>query len=137
MVGKYDGVISMQTFNILPEYKGIAKVMCSLQPSWIAFSTLGFEGLIDYNIKLYDYTKEKDGDYSEVFYNIYSLPKMQEYFENLGYSKFEFREFEMDIDLPQTNKIGRGTYTIKTEKGKRLQKSGAMLMPWYFVFVSK
>jgi hypothetical protein len=137
MVGKYDGVISTQTFNILSDYREIAKVMCSLEPNWMAFSTLGFEGLIDYNIKLYDYTKQKDGQCSEVFYNIYSLPLMQEYFKNLGYSKFEFKEFEMDVDLPQTNKQGRGTYTVKTEYGKRMQISGAMLMPWYFVFVSK
>lgn len=137
MVEKFDGVISLQTFNILPDYRGIAEVMCSLKPSWIAFSTLGFEGMIDYNIKLYDYTKEKDGNHAEVFYNIYSLPLMQKYFEDLGYKNFSYREFEMDIDLPQINKLGRGTYTIKTESGKRMQISGAMMMPWYFCFVSK
>ena len=30
-----------------------------------------------------------------------------------------------------------GTYTIKTEDGNRLQVSGAMLMPWYFVYAAK
>lgn len=136
-LGRIDGIISLQTFNILPDYKGIARCMCELEPAWIAFSTLGFEGLIDYNIKLFDYTKSNDGEYSEVFYNIYSLPKMKEYFLCLGYSKFDYVEFEMDIDLPQTNKMGRGTYTIKTEHGKRMQISGGMMMPWYFVFVEK
>lgn len=132
-----DGIISLQTFNILPEYKGIARRMCELEPSWIAFSTLGFEGLIDYNVKLFDYTKDADGECSEVFYNIYSLPKMKEYFSGLGYTRFDYMEFEMDIDLPQKNKMGRGTYTVKTEQGKRLQISGGMMMPWYFVFVEK
>lgn len=136
-VGKINGVISLQTFNILPNYFEIAQCMCRLEPDWIAFSTLGFEGMIDYEIKLHDYTKNKDGEYAEVFYNIYSLPKMKEYFGNLGYYKFDYKEFEMDIDLPQTNKVGRGTYTIKTEQGKRLQISGGMMMPWYFVFIEK
>lgn len=137
LIGRFDGVISLQTFNILPDYRGIAKAMCALSPLWIAFSTLGFEGMIDYNIKLYDYTKDKDGSYAEVFYNIYSLPLLKKYFEELGYSHFIYKEFEMDIDLPYTNKMGRGTYIIRTENGKRLQISGAMIMPWYFVFASK
>ncbi|MEY8322737.1 class I SAM-dependent methyltransferase [Lachnospiraceae bacterium 54-11] len=136
-VCKMDGIISLQTFNILPDYKEIARCMCELEPSWIAFSTLGFEGLIDYNIKLFDYTKDKDNGCAEVFYNIYSLPRMKEYFSSLRYSKFDYIEFEMDIDLPQTNKAGRGTYTVKTEEGKRIQISGGMMMPWYFVFVEK
>lgn len=134
---KLDGIISLQTFLVLPNYFDIAHCMCRLEPNWIAFSTLGFEGLIDYEIRLHDYTKNKDGEYAEVFYNIYSLPKMKEYFEKLGYSKFDYKEFDMDIDLPRTNKMGRGTYTIKTEQGKRLQISGGMMMPWYFVFIEK
>lgn len=134
---RIDGVISLQTFNILPHYTEIARCMCALEPEWIAFSMLGFEGLIDYNIKLFDYTKDKDGGCTEVYYNIYSLPRMKEYFNQLGYSKFDYEEFEMDVDLPQTNKVGRGTYTVKTERGKRIQISGGMMMPWYFVFVEK
>ncbi|MCM1174216.1 MAG: hypothetical protein NC341_04105 [Blautia sp.] len=50
---------------------------------------------------------------------------------------FSTLEFEMDIDLPQTNKQGWGMYTVKTEHRKRIQISGGMMMPWYFVFVEK
>jgi len=135
--GKIDGVISLQTFNILPDYRDIVRCICELEPRWIAFSMLGFEGLIDYNIKLFDYTKDKQDGYSEVFYNIYSLPIMKDFFHKMGYSKFDYMEFEMDIDLPRINKMGRGTYTIKTVQGKRMQISGGMMMPWYFVFVEK
>ena len=96
--GKIDGVISLQTFNILPDYREIVQCICKMEPKWIAFSLLGFEGLIDYNIKLFDYTKNKQDGCSEVFYNVYSIPKMKEVFSGLGYSKFDYREFEMDID---------------------------------------
>lgn len=135
--GGVDGIVTLQTFNILPNYLDITQCMCKLEPNWIAFSTLGFEGLIDYEIRLYDYTKNKDGECAQLFYNIYSLPKMKQYFSSLGYTKYDYMEFEMDIDLPQTNKMGRGTYTVKTETGKRIQISGGMMMPWYFVFVEK
>lgn len=135
--GEIEGVISLQTFNILPDYREIVRCICELEPRWIAFSLLGFEGLIDYNIKLSDYTKPKHDGCSEVFYNIYSLPKMKEFFAGMGYSKFDYTEFVMDVDLPQTNKMGRGTYTVKTEQGKRLQISGGMMMPWYFVFAER
>lgn len=137
LVGTFDGVISLQTFNILPDYENIATAMCGLEPSWMAFSSLGFEGMIDYKIKLFDYTKEKDGECAEVFYNIYSLPRMEAYFKKLGYNHVYYKEFEIDIDLPKTNSLGRGTYTVKDESGKRIQISGGMMMPWYFVFVSK
>lgn len=30
-----------------------------------------------------------------------------------------------------------GTYTIKTEEGKRLQISVGLMMPWYFVVAYK
>lgn len=134
---KINGIISLQTFSLFSSYKEIAKAMCQLEPEWIALSTLGFEGLIDYNIKLFDYTKNKDNGCAEVFYNIYSLPRMKQYFEDLGYNKFDYEKFEIDIDLPQTNKVGRGTYTVKTEDGNRIQISGGLMMPWYFVFVTK
>lgn len=135
--GKVDGVISLQTFNILPDYTEIVKCMCELEPRWIGFSMLGFEGLIDYKIKLFDYTKDKDNGCAEVFYNIYSIPRMKKFFDSMGYSKFDYMEFVMDIDLPRTNKMGRGTYTVKTEQGKRIQISGGMMMPWYFVYAEK
>lgn len=133
--GKINGVVSLQTFNILPDYTEIVKCMCKLSPEWMGFSMLGFEGLIDYKIKLSDYTKGNGG--SEVFYNIYSLPRMKEFFSCMGYSKFEYEEFVIDIDLARANPMGRGTYTVKTEQGKRMQISGGMMMPWYFVYVEK
>lgn len=133
----FDGVISLQTFNILPDYHDMVKVMFELSNKWIAFSTLGFTGLIDYKIKLFDYTKDKDSGCAEVFYNIYSLPIMKNYLEELGFKKVVWEEFVMDIDLPCTNPMGRGTYTVKTDEGKRIQISGGMMMPWYFVFASK
>ena len=45
--------------------------------------------------------------------------------------------FEIDIDLPQTDNIDIGTYTVKLENKKRIQISAALMMPWYFIVASK
>lgn len=136
-MGGGTGVIALQVFDLVPDYKDFVYAIDKMNPSWVAASTMGFEGYIDYIINLKDYTKTKDGNHAEVFYNIYSLPIMEEFFKDLGYKKFIYSKFEMDIDLPMTNPKGRGTYTVKTEEGKRIQISGGMMMPWYFIYAEK
>lgn len=44
----------------------------------------------------------------------------KKHFEALGYKKFSFVPFEIDIDLPKPDSLALGTYTVKTEEGKRL-----------------
>lgn len=131
------GGIALQVVNVMKDYRKLFLVMDKLNPEYIAFSTLGFEGNIDYMVELHDYNKKKEGDYTTVFYNIYSLPIMKKYFQNLGYPKFVFEKFIIDIDIPQSNTMGRGTYTIKKDNGERIQISGGMMMPWYFVLAKK
>ena len=57
--------------------------------------------------------------------------------KKLGYSYFEYMPFEIDIDIPRGESMDIGTYTIKTEDGKRLQISAGLMMPWYFVVAYK
>ena len=47
----------------------------------------------------------------------------------------EMDKFEIDIDLPKPKKPKFGTYTIRTENGKRIQVSGYILMPWYNILI--
>ena len=53
-----------------------------------------------------------------MYYNIYSLKRVQKCFEKLGYNHFDFIPFNIDIDIPKTDSMDIGTYTIKTEDGK-------------------
>lgn len=73
----------------------------------------------------------------EKYYNIYSLSRVQKCFKEQGYSNFKFIKFEIDIDLPRPDTMDIGTYTINTEDGKRIQISGGLMMPWYFVVAYK
>lgn len=136
---EFDGIISFQTLSWLPEYKEAIKCLTDLNPKWIAISSLFYEGDIDYTIQLKDYTRGKDSetDYKSYYYNIYSIVRIKKIFSEYGYSKFYFKPFDIDIDLEKPDREGLGTYTIKTEKGKRIQISGGLMLPWYFIIAEK
>ncbi len=136
--GKFDGIISFQTLSWLPEYETPLRCLSLINPKWIAISSLFYEGDIDYTIKLKNYYRfSEDKEYEEMYYNIYSLKRVQKCFEKLGYNHFDFIPFNIDIDIPKTDSMDIGTYTIKTEDGKRIQISAGLMMPWYFVIASK
>ena len=71
--GKFDGIISLQTLSWLPEAKRPLEQMCKLDSKWLAFSSLFYEGKINYTISLENYERPtSNSEYSQVFYNIYS-----------------------------------------------------------------
>lgn len=133
---KFDGIISFQTLSWLSDYETSLKCLTSLNPKWIAISSLFYEGDVDYFIKVNDYT-ENEAFYKEMNYNIYSLPRVRKTFASLGYRIFEYIPFDIDIDIEPPEKQERGTYTEKLANGKRIQISGGMMMPWYFIVASK
>ena len=65
------------------------------------------------------------------------LPKIKELFNGLGYKKFDYRPFNIDIDIKKPEKAGLGTYTERLENGKRIQISGGLMLPWYFIVAYK
>lgn len=138
LIGRYDGVISLETLSWMDEWKRPIDAVVNLRPKWMAFSSLFYEGKIHYKIKMEDHevTQSKDG-FDVVNYNIYSIPLIREYLSLQGYPIFHYERFVMDIDLPKPDHMGTGTYTVKTEDGSRLQISAAMMMPWYFIYAAK
>ena len=135
---KFNGVISFQTLSWLSDYHQALLQLAKLNPKWIAISSLFYEGDIDYNIKLKNYYHpSRNEEYKEMYYNIYSLIQIRRYFENLGYKKFDYIPFEIDIDLPKPDDLDIGTYTVKTIDGRRIQISAGLMMTWYFIAASK
>ena len=119
----FDGIISLQTLSWLPDYKELLTKMASGR--WMALSSLFYEGDISCDIQVNDSGVKS-------YYNVYSLPQVCKFMENLGYKNIRYTPFEIDIDLDKpVNRMG--TYTEKLENGHRLQISGPLLMPWYFV----
>ncbi|MGI8509537.1 MAG: class I SAM-dependent methyltransferase [Gemmatimonadaceae bacterium] len=135
---EYDGVVSLQTLSWLPEYKAAVGSIASCGAEWIAFSSLFFEGHVSCKIEITDHALNlSDEEPRRTFYNIYSLPEVTETLRRSGYPNVSFIPFEIDRDLPRPTHGGMGTYTEKLESGHRLQRSGPLLMPWYFVLARR
>jgi len=137
-IGKYDGIVSYQTLMAFPEYKTPIRKIVELQPKWIAITSLFFDGDVNCEIKIQDYTIPLSGNpFSVYHYNIYSIPMVRKLLVDYGYSDFKYIHFEIDIDLPKPKGKGMGTYTEKLQNGKRIQISGPILMSWYFVVAKR
>lgn len=55
LVGAFDGVVSLQSLSWLEDWKLPLEKVCELHPKWMAFSSLFYEGKINYQIRLTDY----------------------------------------------------------------------------------
>jgi len=112
--------------------------MAKLNSKWIALTSLFYDGEISCKIEINDYAFTMEGrECKEICCNIHSLIHVQKFFEECNFKKFKYTQFEIDVDLPEPQERGFGTYTEKLEDGRRLQISGPLLMPWYFVSASK
>ena len=89
------------------------------------------DSLLDFEINITDYYFDK-----VVPYNIYSIPKLELMAKDCGYRIKIKKWFEIDTDL-EKNQPGRGTYTIRTDKNKRLMFTDVLHLPWYFLYFER
>ena len=128
----FDGVVSLQTLSWLPDYKAPLQAMTNLAPQWVAVTSLFYDGPVSCTIDVTEYEASLEPNRSS-FYNVYSLPLVRKHMEANGYGDFRFTPFGIDVDLPKPGHGLMSTYTEKLEDGRRIQLSGPLLMPWYFI----
>lgn len=133
LFNKFDGIVSYQTLSWLPDFREPLKSMASLNSGWIALSSLFFDGNVNCKIDLEEYNSGIDHEPKQTFYNVYSLPLVEKFLGDLGFKKFLFKPFEIDIDIIKPDHKIMGTYTETLNNGKKLQLSGPLLMNWYFI----
>jgi ubiquinone/menaquinone biosynthesis C-methylase UbiE len=131
-VSEFDGVVFLQTLSWLPEFEGPIRAIARLSPKWIALTSLFYDGQVSCTNEVTEYDDGLKPTRTS-FYNVYSLPVVRRFLESNGYHDVVSTPFEMDVDLPKPNQRLMSTYTEKLEDGHRLQLSGPLLMPWYFV----
>ena len=135
---RFNGIISCATLSWLPDLPTAVSALAKLEPQWIAATSLFYDGPIDCIIETRDYSRPlESGACTTKFYNIYSIENARHCFAELGYTQFDFVPFQIDIDLARPASHGMGTYTEKLGDGRRLQISGPLLMPWYFILARK
>lgn len=129
---QFDGVVSYQTLSVLPDFKAPLDSMARLKAEWIAATALFYDGPVSCTVDITEYDSDLEPNRSG-FYNVYSLPVAKKHMQGNGYRDFLFTPFEIDVDLPKPSRGLMSTYTEKLADGRRLQRSGPLLMPWYFI----
>jgi hypothetical protein len=132
--GQLKGIFCLQTISWLESYDEVLKSFFKTKPDWILLTSLFYDGLVDAQIKITDWTKSVAGKKGrQTFYNIYSIPRFTDFAEKSGYRLDCASPFQLPIDLDRPSDKGMGTYTIKRDTGERIQVSGPLMMPWYTV----
>lgn len=126
----FDGVVSFQTLSWLPEFREPLFYVTKQNPRWMAHTSLFYDGPVSCTNETH--THDLDGNIKRnLFYNVYSLPVVEKFLRVHGYGNFKATPFEIDVDLPNTGEFR--SYTERTVDGRRIQISGPVLMPWYFI----
>ncbi len=131
---RFDGVFNVHTLCCFKHLEPALDAIIKLRPRWFAFNSLFYEGPLDVLIHIRSHVPplvaddDPDGDF-----NTFSLPQMQRYVAERGYTDFFFERFAIPVDLPRPKNGERGTFTARTEMEERSQFSGPVYLPWYFV----
>jgi len=134
---RFEGIINVHALCCFKEMEMAIKPLADLQPAWLAFNSLFYDGPLDVLIHIRDHDcpeltdDDPDGDF-----NIFSLWKAKDIFGKYGYELIDDQEFYPQERL-ERKRAGRGSYTIKTEIHERTQFSGPVYLPWRFVLFAK
>lgn len=132
----FDLAVCKQTLSWLPDYREAMQELIAVTRRAIFVSSLFYDGRIDFQTRVREYGTDSGREGYNAFYNVYSLPVFREFCLSRGVRDVIGFDFNISIDLPRpANADKMGTYTVKLESGKRLQISGALLMPWKIVRV--
>jgi ubiquinone/menaquinone biosynthesis C-methylase UbiE len=135
---KIKGILSIQTLSWLNDYKKALSSMFELKPEWILITSLFYDGPVTAKIIINDFSRTMGKlKYRKTYYNIYSIDELKKYSQKYNYNLFEFKPFELSLDLTSPSNKSMGTYTEKLENGKRIQISGPILMNWYTLILKK
>jgi hypothetical protein len=131
---RFDASFSIQTLSWLDDYEKPVEEMLAVTDGWVIASSLFSPSAMDAFIRVEGrLAGPHEGTSSH--YNVYSLPRFEKFVRDRGATEVVAEPFDIDIDLDPPEDGGMGTYTERTADGRRLQFSGPIAMPWWFVAV--
>ena len=135
--GVFEGIFNVHTLCCMKDIEKAVTSLLSIEPKWIAFNSLFYEGPLSAHVHIVDHQKPWEGiDSPDGDFNIHSLEIIQEICSKYGY-RLCFEPFHPNTSLPRPDDNGRGTFTLKTEISEYTQFSGPIYLPWYFVLIKK
>jgi hypothetical protein len=130
----FDVSLSIMTLSWIADYERAIEQMFAVTKRWLLILNLFGDTELDAFIRVRGrHAGPHEG--LEEHYNVYSLPRFRDFCLRLGAVETIAEPFEIDVDLPRPEHGGMGTWTERTVDGRRLQFSGALSMPWWFVAV--
>jgi ubiquinone/menaquinone biosynthesis C-methylase UbiE len=131
---RFDISFSIMTLSWIADYESAIQQMLTVTRKWLFILNLFSESELDAFVQMRSRMSGPQEGLNS-FYNIYSLPRFLTYCRQLGATQVVAEPFEIDIDIPRPDHRGMGTWTERTADGRRLQFSGPLAMPWWFVAV--
>jgi ubiquinone/menaquinone biosynthesis C-methylase UbiE len=127
----FDISIAWKAISWMPHYDEFLKSLMEMTKGHIFLNSPFYDGDIDFITKVYEYKNENLKNSNRfLYYNVYSLPRFERFVKDLGAKNLEVYDFDIPFDIPRPPIDRMGTYTEKLEDGKRLQRSGAVIMSW-------
>ena len=130
---EFDISINWRTLSWLPYYDQMLKELFTVTKNHIFLSSLFYDGDIDFITQVREFKTETGKKHFNDYNNVYSLPHFKKFAYELGAKNIEVYDFDISIDLPKPSIDQFVSYTEKLENGKRLQISGAILLPWKII----
>jgi SAM-dependent methyltransferase len=129
---QFDITFSLMTLMSLEDYERAVAQMFAVTRRWVFILSLFTDTDVDAFIRIVG-LRPGVHEGSSALYNVYSLSRFEEYCRTLGATEVHSEPFEIDIDIPRPTHGGMGTWTERLADERRLQFSGPLAMPWWFV----
>ena len=129
------GITAIQTISWIPSnnmYYPI-EALLKLNPRWICFSSLGFNGNAEAEIKVTNFSES--GSWNSP-YNVCSNSKIIELAKSYNYNLTNLKPYIPKLPIVSANS-GMGSYTQKMANGELSIFSGPLYLPWFFYYLAR
>lgn len=133
----FDVVICWKALMAMPDLEPALGSLLSVTGRHLFVASLFHAGDIDFHIEVTEHATVRKGELGRSAYNVYSLPRLQAATAQHGARAVHVHPFEIGVDLPRGDPDHMGTYTERLADGRRLQVSGALLMPWMVLRIDR
>jgi SAM-dependent methyltransferase len=130
----FDLAVCKQTLSWLPDYRDAVRELMAVTRESVFISSLFYDGRIDAEIRVREWTTPAGQAGPTAYYNVYSLPEFRDFCIAHGARDVAGFDFQIGIDLPRPAGLDRmGSFTRQLASGERLLFSGPVYLPWKIV----